>query len=153
MAENLNYRGTEPDTLGVCYDNDPANCTTYGRLYNWFTAKDICPSGWHLSSNEEWTTLMNFVGKTDRGKKLKANSSLWSTNTGTDIYGFSALPGGYKVGVGGFSFVGKEGRWWTATEFQANNPYYRFLENGEAGDVNRGNGGANNLYSVRCVKD
>jgi len=81
MAENLNYRGTEPDTLGKCYNNEPDKCEVYGRLYNWATAmalpascngstcasqveanhKGICPTGWHIPSNADWVILMKFV--------------------------------------------------------------------------------------------
>jgi len=99
MAENLNYRGTEPDTLGKCYNNDLANCEIYGRLYNWVTAmgfpsnsdckehscsgekrQGICPDGWHIPYVSDWYVLMEFVDPTYKsftqphcaGKKLKA---------------------------------------------------------------------------------
>ncbi|MCL1966290.1 MAG: hypothetical protein FWF67_00230, partial [Fibromonadales bacterium] len=80
MAENLNYRGTEPDTLGECLRNDPAHCVTYGRLYDWVTAmgidtkygsevwdgsdikhQGVCPIGWHLPSAADWSVLTKFV--------------------------------------------------------------------------------------------
>jgi len=91
MADNLNY-ATEGS---LCYDATEANCTTYGRLYAWSTAKTACPSGWHLPDDAEWTTLINFVG-TAAGKKLKSISGWNSNGNGTDDYGFSALPGGYR---------------------------------------------------------
>jgi len=62
MAENLNY-----DAPGSkCYNNNPANAEKYGRLYDWETAKKVCPAGWHLPSNDEWKVLVDFVG----GEKL-----------------------------------------------------------------------------------
>jgi len=62
MAENLNFEAKE----SKCYDNKPANCEKYGRLYEWETAKTACPKGWHLPVNDEWETLSNYLG----GKKL-----------------------------------------------------------------------------------
>ena len=57
MAENLNYEASG----SKCYDNKPANCSKYGRLYNWNTAKTACPSGWHLPPDDEWDTLLRYV--------------------------------------------------------------------------------------------
>jgi len=125
MAENLNC-----DIGGsTCYDNNPVNCTRYGRLYRWEAAKVACPSGWHLPSFEEWKILEDFVGGYEvAGKKLKSTSG-WNwftdvlrdisrTGNGTDEYGFSALPGGWgeidRVNKGKVTFggVGDEGLWW-----------------------------------------
>jgi len=112
MAENLDYGGKNGD-IGVCYDKKAENCKKYGTLYFWKEAKDkICPSGWHLPSNQEWKTLADFAGGPDiAGKKLKSKSG-WvehkckyteTTNRGTvverndcatDEFSFSALPGG-----------------------------------------------------------
>ena len=161
MAENLNYN------IGgsLCYNNDPVNCTTYGRLYYWETAKTICPSGWHLPSDEEWATLTNYVESQGgcsscAGTRLKANSSLWSTNTGTDDHGFSAMPGGNSsCSDFGCSFyeVGYYGYWWSSTEDNASGAWFRHIyDNGS--DVGRNyydyyDNDKNYLYSVRCVKD
>ena len=145
MAENLNY-----DANGSkCYDNDPSNCATYGRLYNWETANAVCPSGWHLPSDEDWTTLTNYVGAS-AGSKLKAASGWNSVNgNGSDAHGFSALPGGYGDS---FSFynVGLNGYWWSSTDVSATNAYYRNM-NYNYGDVGRGSLNKSNLYSVRCT--
>jgi uncharacterized protein (TIGR02145 family) len=80
LAENLNYEAEG----SVCYENNPANCAKYGRLYNWETAKKVCPDGWHLPSNAEWDKLFRFVdgdkgtkspyGSKTAGKYLKAKS-------------------------------------------------------------------------------
>ena len=119
MSENLNY-----EAGGKCYDNDPANCTKYGRLYDWKTALSVCPKGWHLPSNDEWQTLIDFTGG-DKvvGKKFKARNG-WEnyqgkSGNGTDIYGFSGLPGGFGTSGGNFSTVGNSGNWWAATEYIA----------------------------------
>jgi len=119
FAENLNYETAG----GKCYDNNSANCDKYGRLYNWETAMKACPNGWHLPSNEEWQTLVNFTGGNKiAGKKFKARSG-WNSNkgkssNGTDIFGFSALPGGYSASDGLFYTAGYRGLWWTTPKIE-----------------------------------
>ena len=141
-----------------CYDDDLANCAEYGRLYDWETALTVCPSGWHLPSDAEWTTLTDYVGS-DAGTKLKATSG-WATDhgidgNGTDAYGFSALPGGYGNSGGSFYVSTIVGYWWSATETSASNAYYRNMLSTLSNVSGGGNSGSNksNLYSVRCVKD
>ena len=156
MAENLNC-----DVVGnfgshvKCYNDDPANCTKYGRLYEWGDAMKACPSGWHLPSDAEWTTLKNYAGSSTAGTKLKATSGWNDVNgvsgNGRDEYGVSALPGGY-YGTGRFYDVGTVGRWWSATQTSYDMAYYWNM--GYLG----GMGGSQNsntsyLYSVRCVQD
>ena len=118
MAENLNYNAEG----SKCYDNKPANCTKYGRLYDWKTAMKACPEGWRLPALEEWKILQRFADDDEdismnndvAGKNLKAKSG-WDKNrnesgNGTDKYGFSALPGGHFPNF--FNEVGKCGLWW-----------------------------------------
>ena len=148
MAENLNYNASG----SVCYDNDPANCVKYGRLYKWETAKTVCPSGWHLPSNAEWSALISYV-ENDKGCSSCAGLYLKTTDWGgTDDFGFSALPGGRGYPNGGFLNVGDYGNWWTATENDATYAYYRniyyFYANVSSSDFNK-----TYLFSVRCVQD
>jgi len=134
MAENLNY-----DANGSkCYGNNSDNCAKYGRLYDWSTATDACPSGWHLPNNDEWEVLSKAVGGDD--EKLKANSD-WNNN-GMDEFGFSALPGGYGSSDGSFANVGDFGFWWSS-----NKGAYYYI----GGDILRNNDG-NNFLSIRCLK-
>jgi uncharacterized protein (TIGR02145 family) len=139
-----------------CYGNDPANCAEYGRLYDWETAKTVCPAGWHLPSDEEWTTLTDYVGN-DAGTKLKAASG-WKSN-GTDEFGFSALPGGIGISIGissgSFSGVGNEGIWWSATEATERNTsaYWRRMNDSYSNVVGRSADNKSMLFSVRCVRD
>jgi uncharacterized protein (TIGR02145 family) len=90
MAENLNY-----DAEGsVCYENNPANCAKYGRLYNWETAMKICPKGWHLPNFKEWDKLYRFAdgnkgtespyNSKTAGKYLKANGGWNEDGNGTE---------------------------------------------------------------------
>jgi len=99
MAENLNY-DVPSTTTDVCYENETKNCNTYGRLYNWETAKTVCPAGWHLPSYAEWTALLDFAGvdSTDATKLMSKTG--WDDVVGTDDFGFSALPGGLSVALG-----------------------------------------------------
>ncbi|MDR2582623.1 MAG: fibrobacter succinogenes major paralogous domain-containing protein [Fibromonadaceae bacterium] len=148
MSENLNY-----EAGGKCYDNDPANCAKYGRLYDWKTALSVCPKGWHLPSKEEW----HFAGGDEvAGKKFKARSG-WNNNqgksgNGTDIYGFSALPGGYGGSGGGFHYVGNYGIWWSASEGNSDFAYYRYMDYYRE-YVGYGDYDKDFLFSVRCLQD
>jgi len=116
MGENLNYAAEG----SKCYDNDAGNCEKYGRLYNWATAKTACPTGWHLPSDDEWTTLENTVGgRSTAGTKLKSAEGWNKGGNGTDDYAFSALPGGYGNSDGNFNTAGGYGYWWSSTEGDA----------------------------------
>jgi uncharacterized protein (TIGR02145 family) len=157
MAENLNY---DTSTNGsVCPANSETNCTIYGRLYNWETAKGVCPKEWHLPSNTEWEDLMTAVGgSSTAGIKLKATSgwpAYYLAGNGTDDYGFAALPGGCAGTNAGSDFVGKYGYWWTATPSAAYAAYA--YDRSISYDNNRVEEFANAnkvyFYSVRCVKD
>jgi uncharacterized protein (TIGR02145 family) len=153
MAENLNY----DEEGGDCYKNESSNCQKYGRLYDWSTAKVVCPKGWHLPSEAAWSKLMYFIGgyKT-AGKKLKAKSG-WNdyegeSGNGTDDFGFSALPGGYGYSDGYFYNVGDCGYWWSASEFNSGYAYCRdkdyYFEYAGWYD-----GSKSFLFSVRCLQD
>jgi uncharacterized protein (TIGR02145 family) len=149
MAENLNYTTT---TGSWCYDGVATNCTTYGRLYDYGTAKTVCPSGWHLPDTTEWNTLEAAVGGTaTAGTKLKAYSTLWSINSGTDIFGFSALPGGI-YNSGSFINVGSNAGFWTATVDWSSVSLSRGM-NGLSANVSHGNYYQTDGFSVRCLQD
>ena len=180
MAENLDYDAGDGS---YCSSLNPAYCDTYGRLYEWSTAmggaassdavpsgvQGVCPDGWHLPSDAEWDTLAAFVanetgltGKegddwTEIGLKLKAtfgwNSDGVSDGVGTDDYGFTALPGGYRRGDNGqYQYRGYTGYWWSATQVDASIAYRWYLEyNNDI--LSRENGTKTFGYSVRCVKD
>jgi uncharacterized protein (TIGR02145 family) len=151
MAENLNYNTNN----SKCYDNNESNCEKYGRLYNWETAKQACPAGWHLPSKTEWNVLSRFVGDGSvEGKFLKAKtgwSNSWNSNgNGQDKYGFTALPGGGSFN-GDFSNAGSGGRWWSSSEDGSHDAYYRYMDYHEKAlwysrvkDY---------LHSVRCLQD
>jgi uncharacterized protein (TIGR02145 family) len=149
MAENLNYNASD----SKCYNNHSSNCDKYGGLYNWETAKKVCPSGWHLPSDKEWQTLVDFTsGDKITGKKLKAKSGWNNNSNGTDDYGFSALPGGNGYSGGNFYNVGYDGSWWSASEDDNNYAYSRNM-NYNDDYANWNSHHKYNLFSVRCVQD
>ena len=122
-----------------------SNYTTYGVLYNWPAAmsgaasssadpsgvQGICPTGWHLPSDAEWTTLTTYLGgeSVAGGKMKEAGESHWtSPNTGaTNESGFTALPGGYRDTNGSFGYFGIYGSWWSSTEGSTNSAWHRGL--------------------------
>jgi len=162
-----NSQWTNLNSGAYCdYANDPNYSMTYGRLYNWFAVADargLAPAGWHVPSDAEWQTLVNYLGgDAVAGGKMKttgtieAGTGLWyHPNTGaTNEYGFSALPGGYRGCYGGtFGSVGYYGHWWSATEYNSSNAWYRLLYYYNSG-VNRNYGYSEQSgFSVRCVRD
>ncbi len=159
----------------VWYDNDISWKNSYGALYNWHTTVDangLCPIGWHMPTNDEWTTLTDFIGGTSQpyGNKLKSCRQVYSplgggcnttehprwnehnTHYGTDNYGFSGLPGGYRKTNGSFYSIGIYGFWWSSTEDSSGDAWYLGLGYlyGDVGVIHykkrRGR-------SVRCLKD
>jgi len=109
MKKNLNVK-TEGSW---CYDGKDANCDKYGRLYTYSAADAACSSiGMFLPGDKELDALVTAAGGAGvAGKKLKSKSGWDNNNNGTDNYGFSALPGGYRDN-GYFKGVGKTGYWW-----------------------------------------
>jgi len=167
MAENLNYNASG----SRCYDNQESICDTYGRLYNWTTAKTVCPKDWHLPNNEDWLALMKYINPicdyeayycADVGTKLKATSGWYLVNgipKGTDDYGFAALPGGggYRDDEGDYDEeLGIAGYWWTASDYsiEANSYGITYGIGNEFEDVFwTDEWDKSNLLSVRCIKD
>jgi uncharacterized protein (TIGR02145 family) len=147
MTKNLNCNVDG----SVCYNNDPANCNTYGRLYSWKAANKACPKGWHLPGDAEWEALVTSVGGAETaGTKLKATSGWRDNGNGTDDFGFSALPGGISNLY--YSQVEIFGYWWSSTEYNASNAYLRYMIS-DGAIVVRGNYDKAVFFSVRCVQD
>ena len=122
FAKNLSYASANSHV----YNNDSANEAIYGRLYPWADLSNACPPGCHIPTDAEWTTLTTAIGD-DAGTKLKANSSLWSTNTGTDAYGFSVLPAGYRDDDGAFGGLGVVAYFWSSSEEAASYARCRYI--------------------------
>ena len=140
------------------YNNSLANDLVYGKLYNWFTVSDprnVCPSGWHAPTDAEWTILIDFLGGTNvAGGKMKTTTSWSSPNTGaTNESNFSGLPGGTRYpNLGTFDDVGYYGYWWSSTESNTYNAWYRLL-NYNNGSATRTSYFKQVGFSVRCLRD
>ena len=141
-----------------CYNNTSQNKATYGALYNWYavgTGK-LCPAGWHVPSNAEWTTLINQLGgESVAGGALKETGTMhwWPPNTGaTNSSGFTAIPGGYRINLGTFGFLRESGYWWSASDDDAINAGYYFLSYDKANVLSSSSYKGAGLY-VRCVMD
>lgn len=142
------------------YDNSPANDATYGKLYNWYAAANLnlCPLGWHVPTDAEWTVLTDYLGGKDVAwGKMKADSQLWNEpNSGaTNESGFSGLPGGFRnASVGNFRDLGYGGFWWSAWEHGADYAWFRSLYYNYFGaGFGRYNDDKRNGFCMRCVRD
>ena len=168
IASNLNtskYRNGDPipevkdpvawsklTTGAWCYyNNDPANASSYGKLYNWYAINDprgVAPKGWHIPTTGDWTILTNFLGGVSlAGLNLK--STLFN---GTNSSGFNALMGGYRNEFSSFLSFGQDGLWWSATSVD---PSYAWVRNmyKPFDRVGEDYGNKKCALAVRCIKD
>ena len=169
------------DSTSWCFDNDAANCAKYGRLYTWAAAMDsagiipgnsangcgygkycnlgtgkirgVCPKGWHLPSRDEWNTLLTAVGGEAKAEKMLRSTEGWK-DKGSDTFGFSALPAGYRKYTGYFDAEGSGGaHFWSSSDGDSYGVYgmYVFSFGSGAGLYDyyyKAEG-----FSVRCLKD
>jgi uncharacterized protein (TIGR02145 family) len=161
---NLTTWSNVNNTTGrwINYNNDVDYECPYGLLYNRFVVTNnpsVCPLGWHVPSDGEWTTLVNFLNTnataSDAGGKMKsAGTFFWSgTNTaGTNSSGFSALPGGYLSATANFSGLGIFGYYWSNTATGAGTTYNRIFGNSTS-SATRSSSEYNAGHSVRCLRD
>ncbi|MBL4624374.1 MAG: hypothetical protein JKY42_04450 [Flavobacteriales bacterium] len=153
MAENLDF---VTDSGSWYYDDDANNATPFGRLYNWKTACEVCPEGWHLPSDAEWLELVAFYGGVSAaGGKLKdVNTKYWGVpNEGaTNESEFSARGGGYFDFVDGFLNMGIKGMYHSKTE---NDSLYssHLSISVNINEVDLYDGEKIDGYSIRCIKD
>lgn len=147
-------------TPGFCwYSNSKAMYgDTYGGLYNWYAVNTglLCPTGWHIPTEADWTTLVNHLGgvNSSGGALKEPGTSHWTTpNTGaTNASGFTALPGGSRFDFGVFGNNGTYGHFWTATEDDSLNAWNRYLHY-TMSSVAQSSVLKRNGFSVRCIKD
>ncbi len=189
MTENLNtstYRNGDPIVSGLTSaqwsgttsgawayysDNASFECP-YGKLYNFYActdARQLCPTGWHVPTDAEWTTLINLFDPNAQGGNatnssggpLKSTGTVgaatgwWtSPNTGaSNSSGFSAIPGGFLTILAAPNNMGSNGYFWTSTEVDANAGYARIFYNNSANVFRSLNFGKRTGFSVRCLKD
>lgn len=150
MAENLN----EDMENSWCYENDPENCKQFGRLYLWSAAIQACPKGWHLPSYDEWTQLNEYIALHDPdhtnnpGISLK-NATQWN---GSDLFGFSALPGGSRYLNGKFLYADQRAFFWSSTDYYSYAYHWKLFEDNNIGE-NPSYDDKLNAFSVRCIND
>jgi uncharacterized protein (TIGR02145 family) len=137
------------------YYNNDVNNNSLGKLYNWYAVTDIkglCPTGWHVATDTDWTSLTaNYGTDAAAGNELKA-TTIWTTpNSNTNSSDFGALPGGGRGGLD-FGDLNNKGFWWSSTLFDASSSYARRLEYNTDTVIRYTE---NNKYgfSVRCVKN
>jgi uncharacterized protein (TIGR02145 family) len=146
------------------YYNDWANNILYGKLYNWHAVNDsrgICPTGWHVPSDEEWSAFINYLdpiadgGTNDNmaGGKMKSDAGWnYSNSESTNESGFTGLPGGSRMGP--YFGFGIGGQWWSITESEYNPLSGMAFEiNDQSSRVYRFDANIQNGFSVRCVRD
>jgi uncharacterized protein (TIGR02145 family) len=159
------------------YDNDTSNGTRYGKLYNWYAVADhrgLCPTGWHVPTDEEWSILTDYLGGEElAGAKMKSNYGWKDNEKPESSSGFNGLPGGWRSDFGTFYGIGSSVSWWSSAKYinstewerrlSADNPHVYTLDTlsnsytrgliSSNGLVYRAANNKQNGYSVRCIKD
>ncbi len=136
------------------YDGDSAsNSSTFGKLYNWETALNACPSGWHLPSDDEWKILESEV---EMNSSVLENTDWRGTNQGDQLKkngtsGLDILLGGFKDTNDQFLYLNSSGTYWTSTSYSTDNAWYRGF--GTEPTIHRFNFDKDMAFSVRCVRD
>ncbi len=151
-----NWQSTSSGAYAI-YNNVAANNTLYGKMYNWYAVNDsrgLCPTGWHVPSDAEWTTLeTNLGGSSLAGGKMKFTTGWNSSNSvASNSSGFSALPGGYRASDGTYNSMGIFGYWWSRTEDGSGYAWFRLLIYGNS-SVGRYGNDERYGFSIRCVRD
>ncbi len=163
-GDNPHYYVSNYQTGSVSEAKETDEYKTYGVLYNWSAANTSCPSGWHLSTDEEWKSLEVYLGMSeaeadnmeairvsgDVGEKLKSKHLWLNDGTGNDEYAFGLIPDGW-FGDGQFQQHGTRGSYWTSDEVEDNAVFRSFVSSTDG--VWRGAGGKQYASSVRCLKD
>jgi uncharacterized protein (TIGR02145 family) len=149
MAENLKYK---PENGALCFDNDLNNIPAYGVLYEWKTALNSCPTGWHLPSGTEFQSLINQIEQKETWEKITSDPS-----------SFGIQLGGMQDYEGTFSEMDESGYYWTSTEYDKSNAeYFSYLliDDKPVIDISREEDIADipgteksYRYSVRCLKN
>lgn len=140
------------------YNNDLKNKSTYGGLYNWYAVNTgiLAPKGWHIATDAEWSTLYDFLGRTDKaGGKLKESGTIhWeSPNVGaTNETGFTALPSPFRDSLGQFSEGKGFAGFWSSTEYESNFAFSRGLYSND-GIFSKQSPSKEFGLAVRCVRD
>jgi uncharacterized protein (TIGR02145 family) len=149
---------TEGSAMSYANSDNSTMCP-YGVLYNYYTVidcRDVCPSGWHVPTSDEWDFMTTYLGGTEvAGGMLKSTNSDYWTQPNTDATnssGYSALPSGSRSASGDYTGFGSEAYWWTATQVDAQNASSRGVQS-SSGEVTVAPAPKTAGYSVRCFRD
>lgn len=140
MAENLNIKTKD----SYCYKNLPENCKTFGRLYSWKKALQVCPEGFRLPTDEDWTVLSDSVG----GKDVAGYKMMMGGETKFNVL----LAGNYNKTSNIFSYQFQNAYFWTATPFSETASWMRQFS-AEQANINRSTVKKHYYFSVRCIKN
>lgn len=161
-----------------CYNNEPDSCTKYGGLYQWdemmqYTTQQgvqgICPPGWHLPADEEWKVLEGAMDSQygigdpewdrggfrgyDVGTSIKTKSGWYDGKNGTDLFGFSGMPAGFRHIYGDTWGISEGGSWWSTLKYEGYDACSRGLHFSVMWGICRGEDEKRLGFSVRCLKD
>lgn len=165
MAENLDYRDSvaKPELEGNrwCYDNEAEQCDTYGSFYSCELSSQVCPAGWRLPSISDLFELYNFIafmgGDPQNGLRAKDGWTDYTghSRNGTDVLGFTALPGGIMYEVGSYGDAMRQAWFWYAQDCSLNEYEAFYLSSEEVNFVTSSVSGGvvTDAYSIRCIKD
>jgi uncharacterized protein (TIGR02145 family) len=160
VADFSSWSNTSDDAY-CWYNNDSsAYKASYGALYNWYAVDHgkLCPTGWHVPSNDEWTILTDYLGglAASSGKLKESGTAHWNSPNGesTNSSGFTALPGGYRsYSDGAYFSKGDNGSWWSSTPGTVSGAWMRAMTNYDTFDVREISTYLEYGISVRCLKD
>lgn len=153
IPQNLSDADWSEATSGAMAFN--VDVPNYGGLYNWHAVDDargLCPSGWHVPTDGEWTVMTDFLGGASvAGVKMKTIFGWTGGVNGTNLSGFSGLPGGNRYNNGYFYGAGTSGYWWSSSP-NGSNAWLRILSR-YVEYVNRKSMDSQGGFSIRCVRD
>ncbi len=158
-AEEWKAAGERGEPAWCYYENDPKNGKIYGKLYNWYAVNDsrgLAPEGWHIPTDEEWTTLTDYLGgeKVAGGKMKSTGIKYWTNKGTTNVSGFSALPGGLRYDEDGNFGYSHLALFWSGTESGNYDVWIRWLSDVNGRVYRNGNEFAKpGGLSVRCLRD
>ena len=155
-GEGISYCANFSPEINAC--DEAQSLAAYGRLYNWYAVDDargLCPAGWHVPTDGEWTELEDYITSEgfagEEGTALKSTTGWYDNGNGTVDFGFSALPGGYRLFNGYFNHAGDSGFWWSSSPSDGNAWRRRLNVNDPA--ISRSNYDPRGGFSVRCLRD
>jgi len=162
VSDNLAWSSLT--TPAYCWANNDTNYykEEFGALYNWYTVNSskLCPEGWHVSNNSEWSEMVNYLGGWEvAGGKMAGYNSLWETSQDKNSSGFTAVPGGYRDSTGlywavyyGNIGLPGSGCWWTSTSINNTEAKAWSIALGY-NDCDSISENKNNGLSIRCIKN